>query len=233
MDSIQNLIATQTEISSIPGCYIITLLEPEKEEVISNDIDTMITSINVNNITEKLEHFVISHSNDDIAIIAFNNGKLCFCSLPDDKMLNLAITRNFGGVFRDENGIIEGRNSTKMFSSLIASIPRKIAINNCVFIPTPKGYYKKDGSIAFNKGYLKIQFDIIMNIVAKSNERILLAPLWYNPVTNAEHNVHNVFLSIDVDESKKNNHIVGHCIDTLDDLEKWLYFSYSLMSDGG
>ena len=180
-----------------------------------------------------MEHFVISHSNDDVAIIAFNNGKLCFCSLPDDKMLNLAITRNFGGVFRDENGIIEGRNSTKMFSSLIASIPRKIAINNCVFIPTPKGYYKKDGSIVFRQGYLKSQFDIIMNIVEKSNERILLAPLWYNPVTNAEHNVHNVFLSIDVDESKKNNHIVGHCIDTLDDLEKWLYFSYSLMSDGG
>lgn len=125
MDINLNLVARETEVFNIPGCYIITLLEPEKEEVISSDIDYMITSINVNNITEKLEHFVISHSNDDIAIIAFNNGKLCFCSLSDDKMLNLAITRNFGGVFRDENGIIEGRNSTKMFSSLIVSIPRK------------------------------------------------------------------------------------------------------------
>ena len=48
MDSIQNLIATQTEIPSVHGCYIITLLEPEKEEVISSDIDYMITSINVN-----------------------------------------------------------------------------------------------------------------------------------------------------------------------------------------
>ena len=108
----------------------------------------------------------------------------------------------------------------------------KIAINNCVFIPTPKGYYKKDGSIVFRQGYLKSQFDIIMNIVEKSNERILLAPLWYNPVTNAEHNVHNVFLSIDVNESKKCKCIVGHCIDTLNDLEKWFFSGCSLMEYG-
>lgn len=225
MDNILALTVIEMKVPSTDGGYIVVSLESNKEDSVSSGIEDIILSGNITDITENLKKFTSSYGNENTEAFLFDNGKLHYCSLPppEDGIQDLTIVRNFGGIFRNEDGIIEGRGSVKMFPSLIAAIPRKVASDNCIFIPTPAGILQENRTVSFEQGYLKKQFETIMNTVKKSSEKILLAPIWYNPITSAEHNTHNVFLSINVDKSKKNGYIVGHFIDTLDNLEQHLY----------
>lgn len=235
------------------GLCAITISKKGNTEASEKASDLLVKENNPDTITNNF-HMENSFGKNFDEVFLFNNGKLLFCSLPDKNYeveFSLPIVRNFGGVFRytkeeiniecknsgigqsiHKEGEIKGRDSTKMFPSLIATIPRKVAKDNCIFVPTPKGI-PQAGSVSFEKDYLKKQFETIMNNVNSSNEKILLAPLWYNPPSCGEHGTHNVFLSIDVKESVKSSNIVGHCIDTLDDLKNWLYPGYSLMEYGG
>lgn len=210
------------------GLRAITISKKGNTEASEKASDLLVAENNPDTITNNFNMENSFGKNFD-EVFLFNNGKLLFCSLPD-KNCEVAIVRNFGGVFRNETGSIEGRTSAKMFPSLIATIPRKVATNNCIFIPTPKGNMQ-NGSVSFEQGYLEKQFETVMNNVNSSNEKILLAPLWYNPISNQGHDAHNVFLSIDVKKSRECVHIVGHCIDTLDDLKLWVYPGSSLMKN--